>query len=311
MNHKPQIWGTDWAIWRRILLVPWTVVIPPGEQDRGLKQKLVAELPGVLSWLVEGCLKWQEKGLDPPPEVLEASARYREEMDALADFLASCCVLSPSAEVAAKDLYEAYEEWCKQDAQKAFSKKTFGLKLGERGFSSRLGGGGRRLWRGLRLLNPGETPPEPPRTVTCGDARNPYVTECVTPVTPDFSVIHAEGDLTVASSPNFSLASSRVGLSGTHVTTPHTSPESPANDVRDTSYENLTQDGGLPVVSAEVTSLTSPEDGPCAGCRARADRPGYEGWWCFRAALFEGKSGKPTRITEDLGAGCPHRQEGR
>ncbi len=33
-NHKPEIRGTDAAIWRRIRLVPWTVSIPPAEQDK-------------------------------------------------------------------------------------------------------------------------------------------------------------------------------------------------------------------------------------------------------------------------------------
>ena len=38
-NHKPQIYGTDHAIWRRPRLIPWTVTIPEKEQDKSLTGK--------------------------------------------------------------------------------------------------------------------------------------------------------------------------------------------------------------------------------------------------------------------------------
>ena len=34
-NHKPIITGTDYAIWRRVRLVPWTVTIPDSEKAAG------------------------------------------------------------------------------------------------------------------------------------------------------------------------------------------------------------------------------------------------------------------------------------
>src|SRR5262249_15675522 len=48
-NHKPVIWGTDHAIWRRIRLIPFTVTIPPDERDTTLPAKLRSELPGILA----------------------------------------------------------------------------------------------------------------------------------------------------------------------------------------------------------------------------------------------------------------------
>jgi putative DNA primase/helicase len=58
VNHKLTIQGTDHAIWRRIRLIPFTVTIPEPERDKGLEEKLRAELPGILRWAVEGCLAW-------------------------------------------------------------------------------------------------------------------------------------------------------------------------------------------------------------------------------------------------------------
>jgi putative DNA primase/helicase len=73
-NHKPQILGTDHAIWRRIDLIPFEVKIPDAEQDKELKVKLRDELPGILAWAVRGCLDWQQGGLREPPQVLAATA---------------------------------------------------------------------------------------------------------------------------------------------------------------------------------------------------------------------------------------------
>ena len=56
-NHKPEIRGTDNAIWRRVRLIPFNVTIPDAEQDRQLPEKLKDEWTGILKWAVEGCLK--------------------------------------------------------------------------------------------------------------------------------------------------------------------------------------------------------------------------------------------------------------
>ena len=151
-NHKPVIHGTDYAIWRRIRLIPFNVKIPELEQDKGLPDKLRQELPGILAWAVEGCLAWQSGGLGTPPEVLRATSDYRAEMDILSGFLDDCCIASKQAEVAVKDLYEAYTDWCETNGEKAIGKRTFGTKLRERDFDTYKATGGVRTWQGIGLL---------------------------------------------------------------------------------------------------------------------------------------------------------------
>ena len=114
-NHKPTIRGTDYAIWRRIRLIPFTVTIPEAEQDAALLDKLTAELPGILAWAVRGCLDWQTNGLGAPSEVTSATQEYRDEMDVLGEFLTDCCVLAPTRTARAKDLYAAYQKWCEEN----------------------------------------------------------------------------------------------------------------------------------------------------------------------------------------------------
>ena len=40
-------------------------------------------MPGILAWLIEGCLEWQAEGLRPPSAVLDATAAYLEAEDAI------------------------------------------------------------------------------------------------------------------------------------------------------------------------------------------------------------------------------------
>lgn len=153
-NHRPEIRGTDYAIWRRIRLIPFTVTIPEVEQDRGLLDKLRTELPGILAWAVQGCLAWQQEGLQAPPEVLAATAEYREESDVVGCFLEERCILGTDLMVPARDLYAAYAKWCEESGEKARSQTTFGNRLSERGLTSgRQGGGGKKSWHGA-TLNP-------------------------------------------------------------------------------------------------------------------------------------------------------------
>ena len=69
-NNKPSLRSVDEAIRRRFHLIPFTITIPAEERDRELTEKLKAEWPGILSWLIEGCLEWQTEGLRPPQVVL-------------------------------------------------------------------------------------------------------------------------------------------------------------------------------------------------------------------------------------------------
>ncbi|WP_234336632.1 DNA primase family protein, partial [Streptomyces graminis] len=49
-NHLPAVSGDDPAVWRRILVVPFDVVIPPEDRDGGLPDRLKKAAPAVLAW---------------------------------------------------------------------------------------------------------------------------------------------------------------------------------------------------------------------------------------------------------------------
>ncbi len=119
-NHKPQIRNQDDGIWRRLPLVEWATKIEEGQKDKNLLQKLQSEedMSGILSWMVEGCLAWQESGLATPEEVQESSNSYRAEQDQIGKFLGECCVLGEGFFCPTKTLRAAYERWCEDNGEK-------------------------------------------------------------------------------------------------------------------------------------------------------------------------------------------------
>ncbi len=150
-NHKPNIKGTDYAIWRRIKLIPFNITIP--EDKRIPKSKLIEmfskELPGILTWAVQGCLEWQRSGLKTPEEVKVATNSYREEMDSIGAFLGECCILTPEVKAKASDLYDVYKEWCENGGEYALSQRSFGLRLTERGLERVKSSG--NYWKGIGI----------------------------------------------------------------------------------------------------------------------------------------------------------------
>jgi putative DNA primase/helicase len=132
--------------------VPWSVTIPPTEQDKKLPATLRHELPGILAWIVRGCLEWQREGLQAPDEVRKATGAYRAEMDVLAGFIAECCEVSEHQRAYARELYAAYKRWCDETGERIESQKKFGGRLKERGFlNDRDSKTGRSMWSGLAL----------------------------------------------------------------------------------------------------------------------------------------------------------------
>lgn len=133
-NHKPEIRGTDHAIWRRICLIPFDVTIPEAEQDKALFEKLRMELPGILNWAMQGCLEWQRDGLEVPAVVAAATEQYRNESDMLGAFLDECTVQGETLEAKGGELYNAYKIWCEQNGIDAKSNVWIAKDLASRGY---------------------------------------------------------------------------------------------------------------------------------------------------------------------------------
>ena len=131
-NHRPVVRDDSYGFWRRIRMVPFTQSFPV---DGSLEPTLLAEGPGVLAWMVRGCLEWQARGLGAPGVVCEATETYRSDSDILSQFVEEALELDEASEVGAADLFRHYQEWAKRTGfaeRQQLSPQAFGRRAAER-----------------------------------------------------------------------------------------------------------------------------------------------------------------------------------
>lgn len=128
-NHLPIIRGTDDGIWRRIKIIPFNIQIPKEKVDKKLEYKLKAEYTGILNWIVQGAIMWQQEGLEDPEAVAKVIETYRAEMDPLDAFLEECCTTGQNYSIKAREMYDAYHEWAKESEEYKMSMTKFGREM--------------------------------------------------------------------------------------------------------------------------------------------------------------------------------------
>ena len=88
-NYRPNLNNIDEATRRRFNVVPF--VHKPPRPDSKLEQKLRAEWPSILRWMIDGCLDWQMNGLIRPAVVKLATDEYFREQDTIRQWIEDCC----------------------------------------------------------------------------------------------------------------------------------------------------------------------------------------------------------------------------
>ena len=150
-NNKPEIEENTDAIWERVLLIPWNVTIPERERDLDLKAKLQEEAPGILHWMVEGCLEWQKQGLNPPVSVVAATQAYRKEQNNVTRFIDELCEREFAARTSTVELYAAYQRWCALEGATPVRQASFVNSLQSIGIN-KMKSNGLMIYRGIRPL---------------------------------------------------------------------------------------------------------------------------------------------------------------
>ncbi len=157
-NHKPGLRSVDEAMRRRFHLIPFSVTIPPEERDPALRDKLKAEWPGILQWMVDGCLDWQRDGLAAPQVVRDATAAYLDAEDALAGWIEEACSRDPQAWTSTTVLFASWKAWADKAGEHVGSVRRFAQTLEARGFDAFRTKTGRGF-QGLAVLRSIEVPP--------------------------------------------------------------------------------------------------------------------------------------------------------
>jgi putative DNA primase/helicase len=105
-----------------------------------------------MNWIIEGARRWLESGLTTPAEVTEATAKYRDEQDAIGQFIDDICDVDGRLEIGALMLYKSYCDWCDSRRERPLYTADFKIALNRRGFESKRKGGG-IIWMGIDLRN--------------------------------------------------------------------------------------------------------------------------------------------------------------
>jgi P4 family phage/plasmid primase-like protien len=156
-NHRPQIKGTDSAIWNRVKLIPFEHVIPKDQQDKALPRKLEAEMPGILNWALAGLVDWRSKGMQDPAALRDANEQYRAESDHLREFLRETCVVEDHGKTRSGELYRLYQTYMVSRGMMALGDQRFSEAMRTRGFHKKeVKGYG--TWLGIRLRTETEKP---------------------------------------------------------------------------------------------------------------------------------------------------------
>lgn len=150
-NHQPEVRDVDEAMKRRVQMVPF--IIKPKVRDNFLADKLRAEWPSILGWMIRGCLAWQKTGLRPPGAVLASTDTYFADEDAVGRWIAERCDEAPDIDALTQELFDSWREWANQNGEYVGSLKRFSAALVSRGLRRfRESATRRRGFVGLRVL---------------------------------------------------------------------------------------------------------------------------------------------------------------
>lgn len=147
-NHMPNLRNVDEAARRRINVVPF--IRTPKQVDKQLSDKLRGEWPGILRWMINGCLDWQANELTPAPAIATATRSYFEDQDLFGQWLEERCCVGEHNTSKSAELFKSWSEFAQASGEQSGSRKTFASMLQRRGCIMERTMKSRQ-WRGLRL----------------------------------------------------------------------------------------------------------------------------------------------------------------
>jgi putative DNA primase/helicase len=152
-NHKPVVNGSDEALWRRLVVIPFEQVFT-GNANPDLKEELESEPDAVLSWMIEGWLEYRENGLAIPAEVRAATDAYKADSDAVGRFIDELIYETSQGSEASADIFRAWQQWCVVNGEEPGTQKNFSEEMTTRGYRKNKSHG-RNTWKGIMLLTSG------------------------------------------------------------------------------------------------------------------------------------------------------------
>ena len=149
-NHMPHTRDFSDALFRRATILRFNRTYREHEQDKELKHKLAAELPGILNMALLAYGYALSRGFTEPPSSMAAKLEWKREADQVRQFVEECTINDPFGEVQLSEIYRQFGNWASQSGvRSAVSKNTMSKRLEAIGYKKRTSDG---IWIvGLRL----------------------------------------------------------------------------------------------------------------------------------------------------------------
>ena len=134
-NHLPRV-SDDAAVWRRVQVFGWEVVIPVEQRVAGLADIIAREEgEAVLAWIVGGAMRWREAGLLVTEAMLAKVETWRGEEDIVGAFLTEKVVeADEDSWISNVELFGVWKAWAEARGLQAGSADSLGRRLAERGY---------------------------------------------------------------------------------------------------------------------------------------------------------------------------------
>jgi putative DNA primase/helicase len=143
-NELPRLGDASGALASRMILLRMRESFY-GREDHALTDKLMAELPGILLWAIEGWRRLRERRrFSQPDSALELLGELHDLTSPIGAFLRDCCHVGAEYDVPRADLYAAYKAWSEEKGRRYVEdEQGFGRQL--RAAVPMLGDGQRRV----------------------------------------------------------------------------------------------------------------------------------------------------------------------
>ncbi len=163
-NNLPRTDDKSKALYRRLMIMNLTKEFTENDAKHKYHRELLEERNGIFNWMVCGLKRLRERGkFALGKKMVSAVQEYKRENNPIISFFEEECVVEQGESISNKKLYTAYQDYCKDSGFHACSINKFGREvkrcLNDTVLSGRLSHGTMRIWRGIRLIMPGENQP--------------------------------------------------------------------------------------------------------------------------------------------------------
>ncbi|WP_314060563.1 phage/plasmid primase, P4 family [uncultured Vagococcus sp.] len=113
VNKLPVPTESTYGFSRRLILLPFSKIFVPHEQDSKLAAKLENEIPGIIMWTIAGLkrLKSNDFNFTVSESMRKAKENYLHISNPVADFIEETIIVEVGARAMCSDILERYEQW--------------------------------------------------------------------------------------------------------------------------------------------------------------------------------------------------------